>query len=270
MNKKPGVYPLMTNAEYHRDAALGSTSLKTLAMRTPAHWKHESENPVHKDVYDFGTAVHSLVLEDDRSGVEVIDVEDKRGNKWTIPSNEAKAAGKIPMTTAEWADVVAMRDSVMAHDAARHAFTNHRAEVSVFAEEDGLMLKARPDAWKPGVVVDLKSTFDATPSVDGFGRAAFKFGYFMSAAHYIDTIKAATGETVKFCFVNIEKTPPFLVSITELTEADLNRGRYQLDRGKRIYRECMDSGRWPGYPGISTVELPRYAQMQLDEMEQSE
>jgi hypothetical protein len=265
MSYSPGIYAGVSNADYHADPALGSTSLKTLALRTPAHWKWESEHPVHKDVYDLGTVAHSLILEDDVSGVEVIDVPDKRGAKWTGPADAAINAGKIPLKRSDWETVVAMRDSVMAHPLARKAFTDHRAEESVFVEQDGQMLKARPDAWKPGLVADLKTTADADPNE--FGKTAFNFGYFMSAPHYIDLIKAATGEDVKFVFVNVEKSPPYLVSVTELTDADMDRGRFQLDRAKRIYRECLAAGNWPGYPPFTTASLPRWAQYDLDEME---
>lgn len=263
----PGVYPRIKNRDYHADPALGSTSLKTLALRTPAHWKWESEHPVHKDVYDIGTLAHSLILEEDKTLHQVIDVDDKRGNKWTVPANDAKANGLIPVTAKEWSGIVGMRDSVMAHQLARNAFTDHRAEESVFWEEDGQMFKCRPDAWKPGLAADLKTTADANPNE--FGKTAFNFGYFMSAAHYIDGVKAGTGEDVKFVFVNVEKVAPYLVSVTELDDADLDRGRYQLDRGKRIFRECTESGRWPGYAPFTTAQLPRWAQMQLDEMEQA-
>lgn len=263
----PGIYEGISNADYHADPALGSTSLKTLALRTPAHWKWESEHRMHKDVYDIGTVAHSLILEQDETGVEVIDVEDKRGNKWTIPASEARDAGKIPITAAEWADIRGMRDSVMAHPLAMSAFTGHRAEVSVFWEEDGQMFKCRPDAWKPGLIVDLKTARDADPNQ--FGKTAYDFGYFMSAPHYIDGLKAATGKDVKFAFVNVEKTAPYLVSVTELSDADMDRGRYQIERAKRIYAECTKTGNWPGYPQFTTVELPRWKQYDLDEMEQA-
>lgn len=266
MSYSPGIYEGIPNAEYHRDPALGSSSLKTLTLRTPAHYMYEKLHPVHKDVYDIGTATHSLILEGDRSGVMIIDVDDKRGNKWTVPANEAKAEGKIPLTAKEWAMVEGMRDSVMAHPLARNAFVGHKAEQSVFWEEEGLMLKCRPDAWKPGLVADLKTTQSANPN--DFGRGAFDYGYFMSAPHYMDGIKQVTGEDVKFVFVNVEKLPPYLVSVTELTPADMNRGRYQLGRAKRIYRGCKAADHWPGYPEFTTVSLPRWAQFELDEMEQ--
>jgi hypothetical protein len=261
----PGIYKGISNADYHADPALGSTSLKTLALRTPAHWKWESEHPVHKDAYDIGTAAHSLILEDDTSQLVIVEADDWKLKASQIAKANTRANGKIALLPKEMALVKAMRDSVMAHPLARNAFTGHRAEESVFWEEEGQMFKCRPDAWKSGLVVDLKTTVDANPNE--FGKTAFNFGYFMSAPHYIDGIKAATGEAVKFAFVNVEKTAPYLVSVTEISDEDLNRGRFQLDRAKRIYRECVASGNWPGYAAFTTTSLPRWAQFELDEME---
>lgn len=266
MGYSPGVYEGIKNADYHADEALGSTSLKTLALRTPAHWKWEREHPVHKDAFDLGTAAHTLILEDDMSQLVIVEANDWKLKASQVAKADARAEGKIALLPKELDVVKAMRDSVMAHPLARNAFTGHRAEESVFwEEEDGLMLKCRPDAWKPGLVADLKTTVDANPNE--FGKTAFNFGYFMSAPHYADGIKVTTGEDVKFVFVNVEKTAPYLVSVTELTESDMNRGRYQLDRAKRIYRECTASGHWPGYAPFTTVSMPTWAQYELDEME---
>lgn len=268
MTYEPGIYAGVSNEDYHADPALGSTSLKTLALRTPAHYKWEKEHPVHKDAFDIGTAAHSLILEDDMSKLVIVEANDWKLKASQVAKADARTAGKIALLPKELAMVKAMRDSVMDHPLARNAFTGHRAEHSMFWEEDGQMLKCRPDAWKPGLVTDLKTTVDANPNE--FGKTAFNLGYFMSAPHYIDGIKAATGEDVKFAFINVEKTAPYLVSVTELTDADMRRGRFQLDRAKRIYRECTASGNWPGYAPFTTVELPRWAQYDLDEMEMTD
>jgi len=261
---KPGIHPGITSADYHRDPALGSTSLKTLAFKTPAHYQHDKTHPKFSDTFTLGTAAHSLILEGDSSNIVVVDAD----NWMTKAAKEAKAealgAGKQPLLAHEMRGVEAMRDSVMAHPAAREAFTLHAAEHSVFWDEDGLMLKCRPDAWKPGVIADLKTTVDANPYE--FGKTAFNYGYFMSAAHYIDGIKAATGEEVKFIFVNVEKTAPYLVSVVELDDLSLDYGRQMLDRAKRIYRECEASGIWPGYHGVEPVGLPLYASYQMDDL----
>lgn len=264
MGKSPGIYADISNADYHRDEALGSTSLKTLATRTPAHWKWESEHPVHKDVYDVGTVAHSLILEDDASGVIIVDAADWRTKAAKDAKEEARAEGKIAMLQKEYAPIIAMRESVMRHPLAKAAFTGHRAEESAFWDEGGLMLKCRPDAWQPGMLVDLKTVRSANPN--DFGKTAHEFGYHQSAAHYIDGAKAATGEELPFHFVLVEKTAPYFVSVVELDIEAVNLGRQLNDRAKRIYRECADSGNWPGYPSNQTIYLPAWAIYQAEEL----
>ena len=164
---KPGIYDGISNSDYHANPALGSTSLKTLATRTPAHYQWDQAHRKTSDAFTLGTAAHSLILEDDTSGIEVVAAD----NWLSKAAKEAKAAalaeGKQPLLVKEMSQVVAMRDAVMAHPLARAAFTGHKAEQSVFWEEDGLMLKCRPDAWQPGVLVDLKTTRDANPNEFG-------------------------------------------------------------------------------------------------------
>jgi hypothetical protein len=265
MTFAPGIYSGVSNRDYHADPALGSTSLKTLATKTPAHYQHEKKHPKSSAAFDLGTAAHSLILEGDESGVVVIDVESKRGKAWTEPADAATAAGKIALTTKEWAQVKAMRDSVMSHKQARELLTGHKAEESVFWKEDGLTLKCRPDAWKPGLLVDLKTTRDANPNE--FGKTAHEYGYHQSAAHYIDGVKAATGEELPFHFVLVEKTEPYLVSVVkELDIEAVNIGRQLNDRAKRIYRECVESNTWPGYPSAELVPLPMWAIYQTEEL----
>lgn len=264
MSYSPGIYDGIKNAAYHADPALGSTSLKTLATKTPAHYQHGLKHPKTSTAFDLGTAAHSLILEGDESGVVVIDVDSKRGKAWTDPASAAEAEGKIALTSKEWAQVVGMRDSVMAHDVAGPLLTGHKAEQSVFWDEGGQTLKCRPDAWQPNVLVDLKTTIDANPNE--FGKVAHNLGYHQSAAHYMDGVKVATGEELPFKFVLVEKAPPYLVSVVELDFEAIDIGRGLNDRAKRIYRECMESGNWPGYPATEPVRIPQWAVYQAEDL----
>lgn len=264
MGFSPGIYPGVTNSAYHSDPAMGSTSLKTLALKTPAHYMYDKHHPKSSDAFTLGTAAHSLILENDATGIVIVDAPNWLTKAAKEEKSAALADGKQPLLTKEWEQVQAMRDSVMAHEVAGPLFTGHKAEQSVFWEEDGLMLKCRPDAWKPGVIIDLKTTVDADPNQ--FGKTAFNFGYFMSAAHYITGVKAATGEDVKFMFVNVEKTAPYLVSVAELDADALTYGKFMVDRAKRIYQECAESGNWPGYPAFTTTSLPNWAAYEMDDL----
>ena len=260
-------YDGMTNAEYHGAKEwFGSTSLKTLALKTPAHYKHESENHVFKDAWNIGTAAHSLILEGDTTNIVVLEYP----NYTTKAAKEAKAAAiaenKQPLLTKEWVEVQAMHKSVMDHPVASKLFTGHIPERSFFWEEDGMKFKCRPDALHPNMIVDLKTTVDANP--DDFGKTAFNYGYFVSAAHYRNGVQAVNGgEKLPFVFVNVEKTAPYLVSVTELDEDALDFGQQMIDRGSRIYKECAESGNWPGYPNHTTTRLPDWAYWQLEELE---
>jgi hypothetical protein len=261
---EPGIYGGIPNADYHADPALGSTSLKTLATKTPAHYQWDKAHPKFSDAFTLGTAAHSLILEGSTADIVVVQADNWLTKDAKVAKAEALAAGKQPLLTKEMAQVTAMRDAVMAHPVARELFTGHQAEQSVFWEEDGLALKCRPDAWKPGILIDLKTTRSADPNE--FGKTAHEFGYHQSAAHYIDGVKAATGEELPFHFVLVEKTEPYLVSVVELDVEAINIGRQLNDRAKRIYRECQASGNWPGYPTAELISLPMWAVYKAEEI----
>lgn len=261
---KPGIYGGISNADYHRDEALGSTSLKTLATKTPAHYQYDKANPKFSDAFTLGTAAHSLILEGDTSGIVIVEADNWLTKDAKAAKAEALAEGKQPLLTKEMAQVFMMRDSVMAHPLARAAFTGHKAEQSVFWEEDGLKLKCRPDAWKPGLLVDLKTTVNADPRE--FGKTAYNFGYHQSAAHYQDGVEAMTGERLPFLFVLVEKTAPYLVSVVELDVEAVAAGHAMNSRAKAIYRTCTQTGVWYGYESEDPVELPHWGLKEIEEL----
>lgn len=261
---KPGIYGGISNADYHRDEALGSTSLKTLATKTPAHYQHDKANPKFSDAFTLGTAAHSLILEGDTSGIVIVEADNWLTKDAKAAKAEALAEGKQPLLTKEMTQVFMMRDSVMAHPLARAAFTGHKAEQSVFWEEEGLALKCRPDAWKPGLLVDLKTTVNADPRE--FGKTAYNFGYHQSAAHYQDGVEAMTGERLPFLFVLVEKTAPYLVSVVELDVEALAAGHAMNSRAKAIYRTCTQTGVWYGYESEDPIELPHWGLKEIEEL----
>lgn len=264
MSYGPGIYEDITNKDYHADAALGSTGLKGLVTMPPAKWKWQRDNPKTeaKAQFDIGTVVHSLVLEQDESGIVELKAENRLTKVIREEDAQARAAGRTPLLTKELAMCHAMRDAIMATPEGRAAFNGHRAEVSVFVDDDGLMVKCRPDAWQDYVLIDLKNLVSANPA--DFPKAAYDFGYYQSAAHYVDVVKAATGEELPFVFFLAEKEPPYLVSVVELDADALHYGRRMNDRAKQIYRNCTETGHWPGYPETTLISLPQWATYKLE------
>jgi hypothetical protein len=270
MSYKPGIYDGVSNADYHRDEALGSTSLKTLATKTPAHYQWDKAHPKFSDAFTLGTAAHSLILENDTSGIVVVDAANWMTKAAKEAKAEALAAGKQPLLASEVAQITAMQDAVMAHPLAKTALTGHKAEQSVFWQhESGTPLKCRPDALHQGgklgnMIVDLKTVQSAAP--DEFARSAANFGYHLQQAHYQSGLKAVTGEDFVFLFVLVEKQPPYFASVVELHADDVARGADMVERSIRIYNECEASGRWPAYESSAPIELPRWARYKEEDL----
>jgi hypothetical protein len=58
----PGFYDDIPEAEYHADRDSLSVSGAKVLLKAPALFKWQQDHPVHKDVFDFGSAAHALVL----------------------------------------------------------------------------------------------------------------------------------------------------------------------------------------------------------------
>ena len=73
-----------------------------------------------------------------------------------------------------------------------------------------------------------------------------------------------------FIFVNVEKNAPYLVSVVELDSDAFEMGHQMIERGVRIHKECMESGRWPGYLTQAIASLPPWAYSRIEELETPE
>jgi hypothetical protein len=268
MITEPGLYD-MTNEQYHADpipgGSLSSTGAKKLIQKTPLHFKWDMDHPVHKDVFDFGTVAHSMVLEGDASGVVVIDVAEKRGKAWTEPAEKAEAQGKIPLKTAEWEQVQAMAEQIRKHPEAAFLLKDGVPEKSAFWQHDtGVWLRARFD-WLPNkrghglMIPDYKTAASADPGK--FSRAAADYGYHQQAAFYCDAAKAlGLSPDPVMLFVVQEKTAPYAVNVIELHEDAIHTGRALNEKAVRLYQQCKLTDTWPGYVMGEPVRLPKYAE----------
>jgi len=140
-------------------------------------------------------------------------------------------------------------------------------------------LRARPDFMPNSViehapvraVSDLKFMASAHCSPAGFSRAVANFGYHQSAAFYADGIKAIYGEEpTHWLFIVVEKDEPHTVSLYQLPDADVQRGRHQNRKAIQIFAECLSKGtgpeHWPAYTTEpELIGLPGWARRAIDE-----
>lgn len=278
--EQDGLHDDVPEREYHAD--LGSLSVSgaklLLPPSCPAKFREAQDNPPPpKPVFDFGSLAHAVILGKGpelafldpavhglKADGAVADVPSMTG-MWRKAAAAARAEGKLPVSTDDYAAACAMRDAVMAHPVAGELFTDGRPEVSVYQRdsESGVRLRGRVDWFRDdGRIIDLKTSVTANPAE--LVHRFWKFGYFMQDAWYRDLV-AAQGYDVPECdaftFVVVEKTPPYLVSVVRYDAEALEEGRRLNRLAIRCYAECMESGVWSGYgdSAITTISLPLWA-----------
>lgn len=265
----PGLYYDIPEAEYHALPGLSSTGIKRI-LDCPARYVHEAENRTEKAAYDIGHAVHAKVLGVGLD-IEIIqttakdgarsDATDLRTKSAQEHRDQIRAAGKVPMLAAEYAEVEATARAVLSHPDATALLAGGHPEVSLLWDdpETGVRCRGRLDYLHAApVVVDLKTTRTANPA--DFARTAASYGYDAQAAHYLTGLAATRGDTdARFIHVLVEPEPPHLVSVVELDQDFLTIGAARVRAAIDTYSRCLEANDWPGYEaGIHPVAPPRW------------
>lgn len=273
---QPGVYYDLSNEDYHAQHEWLSASgiKKLIPPSTPAHFKAAMDGgEEHAPHFDLGKAVHRRIL---GAGEEivVVDAPDWRTKDAREQRDAAYAEGKTPILAADDEQIASMAASVERHDIARTLLSDGTPEVSLFWIDEATDVKCRARLdWLPNavkgrrmIVPDLKTAVSAAPSE--FAKAAGRYGYYAQQQHYSDGIKALDiDRDPAFLFVVVEKVAPHLTLVGQFAERDdLILARGAVERARLLFRECTESGAWPGYPGgVVQLELPKYVHYDLAE-----
>jgi hypothetical protein len=278
---KPTVVPDLADADYHgHKGSLSASGAKWLApgkdgsLPCPEKFRHFQDNPITKDVFDFGHVAHRLVL-GKGAEIEVLAYDTRQTKAYKKAEAAARAAGKVPILAKDYARAEEVAAKVRQDPLAKDVFTAGQAEVSLFwpDAETGVIRRARYDWLKDEpadgrrrVIGDLKTARSSEPTA--FGRAAADYGYAISAANYVDgAIACGLADDPLFVFVAVEKEPPYVVSTFYATEDVIQLGRALMRSAIRTYAECSAADKWPGYlSGPSPLELPAYYARNLEDM----
>jgi len=256
---KPGIYSIAAE-RYHAANGVSKTMLDFLANQTPAHLQAylfglaKEETPAMR----FGTIMHRALLEPDtyRAGFHVRPEGMKLSTKAGMEFAQLHADLPI-LTQAESDQIDAMVSSVHCHPFAKRLLAGCQPEQSIFVEDDhGTLRKTRLDALiKGNVIPDIKTTESA--ALESFERNVSRYRYHVQAAYYMDNCRLAGIEKDVFFFIVLEKVPPYLVRCLQLNNDVIGYGRSLYQRDIQIYRNCLESGSWPGWgDGYDEVALP--------------
>ena len=267
----------VTAEDYHADPApkpsLSASIARTLLDETPRHaWeKHPRLNPGASPEgtrrTDLGSAAHALLLGRGRK-LHVIGAEGYRTKAAREERDEARASGLTPILASDLDKAEAMVSAACRQIAAIPELAGvfedgHSEAVAVWREGETwcrCMVDRLARAGFGGIALDYKTTND-TAHPAAAARRLLGAGADVQVAFYRRGIAAVAPRflPLRFVFLCQETEPPFLLSALELDVAAESLGADKVVAALEVWRGCLASGQWPGFPQrICTVELPAW------------
>lgn len=262
MKLKIGINKNISNEDYHKDRNFeSSSSLKLFLKDSREYYKRyilkEEQESTYKSAYDFGSYIHSLILEPEKTDDEFIIFEGltRRGKAWT----EFKEANqdKIIITKSQELMALSLISAYKTNADTKGLIQDGQAEHTLCTNLEGLDIKVRADYIKEGMVIDVKTTSDP---VDKFSAAKtiIRFDYDLSAALYVDAFKQYTGKEFDFLFIFLNKQNNNI--------AVLKASNNLLENGRRKYKAAIKGllkARSTGIfykEGVQEVDIPTWAE----------
>lgn len=242
----------MTRAEYDEILACSFSGLRDLS-RSPAYakWRREHPDKDESPAMLRGKAFHCAVLEPDAFDKRyVLKDWDGRTNAGKARKAEVEAAGLKGLDVETWDAVKRSADAVLLDPAAKPLIDAATVrETPVLWSSNGVAFKGIPDARGPRVVIDLKSTMNASPSrfprfiADSRVDAQLAL-YAWGASH-----PEPTDDLEKFA-VCVTDDAPHEVYVYEFDDAMIADAWEWLTPLIAKWKECVSTGAWPAGPGV--------------------
>lgn len=225
------------NEEYHSLEGISSSGLKDARRDPKLYFKRAELLSMPSPALELGSAVHKGLLEPESYNEDKFNLTPLNVQKSRIMINNGR---------------------VMFGEYLKDTLNEH----SLFVNDDGLIRRARMDAYdqKQGIIYDLK-TSKCTEEF-GFKDEAYRLKYHLQAAFYVDTLKLAGFKANFFAFFVIPNESPYKPFAFYVTP------RF-IEDGRAAYTEVLENIK--NYKGGEDVlfhelDLPRWRLEQLGEI----
>ena len=261
-----GMHLDISNTDYHASAGLSSSTLK-LSLESMYKYKLsiDGELPFKQTpTMALGTAVHAYTLEPENFHNEIAirpELGYSKVDKILMSDFEEANQGKVFITKDQAIMARAMSDNILRHPEVGQIMRNSVCEQSGFYTDKhtGMSCKYRPDIRNKHFIADIKSTVSIHPSK--FSSTIDKFGYHVSAAHYLEGDKTLHGTNhEQFIFIAVENKYPFEVAVYTLGAKSLERGYELRARGLNSIQLAKETGHYPMINGgmAQNIEIPNW------------
>lgn len=279
---KPGIFTNMPTADYFADCcpqpSLTQSVAKILLAKSPLHaWHaHPRLNPdYHHDddtKFDVGNVAHKLMIGRGKE-VVVLEFDDWRTKAAKEARDMAASAGNFAVLGKHYSKAEAMVR------AAREQLTIRgldllfdpvlgNGEIVTAWQEKGIWMRQMCDWLSSDLLTfaDYKTT-EMSAAPHQLSRMMVNAGWVIQAAmgeRGLDVLDEKTQGRRRYLFVVQEVEKPYALTVAEIGEAALTMGRKQLDMAVTIWRHCVETDCWPGYPEeIARPEYPGWAETEL-------
>ena len=267
----PKLTPNVPFADYCKIDAINISTLLKLQGVTP----EEGQYAMTHDIDDTtslvkGHATHSALLEPaefERLYCAMPDFGDGR----TTAAKAAKAAwleanaGKVNLTSDEYAAAIGMRDKVLGRPFLKEFFAGagqNELTLTWTDETTGLACKARVDritqAHGYQTLIDFKTGRNLADYA--IEKAQADYSYHIRMAWYLDALNLLRPSEWRTVLVWACNEPPHVVRATEMDDDPIVEGRAVYRELLDLYAACRKSGNWPGFgDGVEVVNIPPWA-----------
>jgi hypothetical protein len=244
----PGIHNISIEA-YHASEGLSRSALM-LFKKSPHHYYNEylSYNKAESKptpAFLFGQALHTLILEP--------------GEFFERYSLYSDTEDREYINSNTYNDMLDIIKAIKNDKEVCNLLSLGQNEKSIYWHDDetGILCKCRPDVLHDNMIVDLKTTSDA--SEKSFQYSIWKYGYHIQAAMMQDGISKILNKKIEdFIFIAVEKKAPFGIAVYILDNPSIEKGRDEYKELLVKYKECLEKNEWPGYKR-RYISLPIYA-----------
>lgn len=266
---KPGIYPSLTNEEYHADSAISRSGMILFDSSPYKYWaEHLNPSRPPKEstpAMEFGTAFHTFILEphlfESDYAVEPEKVLLKDVGREEYDAYKAEVAllefsKKTVVSRTDYELLVSMREALKKNGQAWELIQDATYECSLFwkDKDSQIDIKARPDIWHQDIIVDLKTC--ASAESRAYQHTMIESGYHIQGAIIREGIRQLTGHDIPNVInICIEKKYPYSIGIKIISENALEEGHRKFKEILMNMRSAFDNNHFPDLE-IDLIELP--------------
>lgn len=274
--KLKGFYADVPNQEYHSGPGISRSDLDVFS-RSPKHWKfYKSQPDEPTKAMLLGSIVNDLLFApNDFKAKYVQAFEGDRRTKAGRDEYElwiADNQGKTPVDSEMMQKAESMVAAVQTDEFLHDMLSVGKPELSVYAEVEGALLRARPDLLlvENAFFIDLKTTTDASQQT--YINKVYNFGYHRQGAFYRDVIRAASDGEIEmraFGHIVVESIAPHAVNYFQLGEEFLQLGEAEYKPTlQRFHKALTENNFDEGYSKDFKVLVPKVWMMYSNEGDQ--